>query len=116
MNNRPAVLIVDDNIALREILSLSLKRAGYPTMSAANGEDALKLIAQRPVDVLLTDGRMEPMNGFELSSRARSLRPDIRIAMLSAVFTDADALGTSIERVFEKPVSVSELVDWLQHH
>ncbi len=114
MNNRPAVLIVDDDASLREMLTLSLKRAGYPAMSAANGEDALRLLAQRPIDCLLTDGRMEPMNGFELSSRARSIRPDLRIAMLSAVFTEADAAGTAIERVFEKPVTVSAVVAWLQ--
>ena len=40
MNNRPAVLIVDDDASLRTMLSLSLKRAGYPTLSASSGAEA----------------------------------------------------------------------------
>ncbi|MBI4062115.1 MAG: response regulator [Elusimicrobia bacterium] len=114
MNNRPAVLIVDDDASLRAMLSLSLKRAGYPTLSAANGAEALELLAARPIDCLVTDGRMEPMDGFELSRRAKTLRPGLRIAMLSAVFTLSDAACAPIDRVFEKPVAVSSVVAWLQ--
>lgn len=116
MNNRPAVLIVDDDASLRAMLSLSLKRAGYPALSASNGEEALRMLSLQPIDCMVTDGKMEPMNGFELSSRAKSLRPGLRIAMVSAVYNDSDALGTPVERVFEKPVAVSSIVAWLQQH
>ena len=114
VNNRPAVLIVDDDASLRAMLSLSLKRAGYPTLSAGSGAEALQLLATRPIACLVTDGRMDPMDGFELSRRAKSLRPDLRIAMVSAVFTAADAESSPIDCVFEKPVAVSSLVAWLQ--
>lgn len=116
MNNRPAVLIVDDNASMRAMLSLSLKRAGYPTLSAASGPEALVLLASRQIDCMVTDGRMEPMDGFELARRAKTLRPDLRIAMASAVFTAADADGAPIDCVFEKPVAVSCVVAWLQEH
>ncbi len=114
MNNRPAVLIVDDDASLRAMLSLSLKRAGYPTLAAASGAEALALLATRPIDCLVTDGRMDPMDGFELSRRAKTLRPGLRIAMVSAVFTASDSGGSPIDRVFEKPLAVSSLVAWLQ--
>ncbi len=114
MNNRPAVLVVDDDASLRTMLSLSLRRAGYPTLSAANGLEALALLATRPIGCMVTDGRMEPMDGFELSRRAKALRPDLRIAMISAVFTGDDANGAPIEHIFEKPITVSSLVAWLQ--
>ncbi len=116
MNNRPAVLIVDDDASLRTMLGLSLKRAGYPTLSAASGPEALQLLATRPINCMVTDGRMEPMDGFELSRRAKTLRPDLRIAMVSAVFTTSDAAGSPIDCVFEKPVAVSSVVAWLQEH
>lgn len=116
VNNRPAVLIVDDDASMRTMLSLSLKRAGYPTLSAANGEEALELLAMRPIDCLVTDGRMEPMDGFELSRLAKLIRPDLRIAMVSAVFTTSDTGGSPIDCVFEKPIAVSSLVAWLQQH
>jgi two-component system response regulator FlrC len=114
MNNRQAVLVVDDDASLRTMLSLSLRRAGYPTLTAASGTEALQLLASRPVGFMVTDGRMDVMDGFELSRRAKSLKPELHIAMVSAVFVTSDAADTPIERVFEKPVAVSGLVEWLQ--
>jgi CheY-like chemotaxis protein len=96
------------------MLSLSLRRAGYPTLTAASGREALELLSTRPVGFLVTDGRMDVMDGFELSRRAKDLNPELHIAMVSAVFVAADAAGTPIERVFEKPVAFSGLVEWLQ--
>jgi CheY-like chemotaxis protein len=116
MNNRPAVLIVDDDASLRAMLSLSLKRAGYPTLSAGSGAEALELLATRPIDCMVTDGRMDPMDGFELSRRAKSLKPELRIAMVSAVYHPADAGTSPIDCMFEKPLAVSSLVAWLQSH
>jgi two-component system, NtrC family, response regulator HydG len=114
MNNRPAVLVVDDDTSLRTMLSLSLRRAGYPTLTAASGSEALQLLASRPVGFMVTDGRMDAMDGFELSRRAKSLKPELHIAMVSAVYLASDAAGSPIERVFEKPVAVSGIVEWMQ--
>jgi CheY-like chemotaxis protein len=114
MNNRPAVLVVDDDASLRTMLSLSLRRAGYPTITAANGAEALELLSTRPVGFMLTDGRMGAMDGFELSRRAKDLKPSLHIAMVSAVYVVGDAAGSPIERVFEKPISVAGLVEWIQ--
>lgn len=115
MYNRPAVLIVDDNASMRAMLSLSLKRAGYPTISACTGAEALELLATRPIDCMVTDGRMDPMDGFELSRRAKTLKPELRIAMVSAVFPVKDSADdAAIDRMFEKPLAVSSLVAWLQ--
>jgi CheY-like chemotaxis protein len=63
---------------------------------------------------MVTDGRMDAMDGFELSRRAKDLKPDLHIAMVSAVFVAGDAAGSPIERVFEKPITVAVLVAWLQ--
>jgi CheY-like chemotaxis protein len=114
MNNRPAVLVVDDDSSLRTMLSLSLRRAGYPTLTAVSGSEALELLSTRPIGFMVTDGRMGVMDGFELSRRAKRLKPELHIAMLSAVFVASDAADTPIERVFEKPVAFSSLVEWLE--
>ncbi|MFI5345542.1 MAG: response regulator [Elusimicrobiota bacterium] len=115
MNMPPAVLVVDDDPSLLTLLSLSLRRAGYPTITAASGPEALELLATRPVDFLVTDGRMHAMDGFELSRRAKDLKPGLHIAMFSSVFGAAEASGAPIERVFEKPAAVAELLAWLSH-
>ncbi|MFI5360437.1 MAG: response regulator [Elusimicrobiota bacterium] len=114
MNNRQAVLVVDDDQSSRTMLSLSLRRAGYPTLTAADGVEALELLSSRPIGFMFTDGRMDRMDGFELSRRAKLLRPELRIAMLSAVYLAGAAAGAPIERTFEKPTPVAVLVSWLQ--
>jgi CheY-like chemotaxis protein len=113
MNIPPAVLVVDDDPSLRTLLSLALRRAGYTTLTAANGSEALDLLASKPIGFMVTDGLMDAMDGFELSRRAKVLRPGLHIAMISAVFGAGDADGP-IERVFEKPAAVSDLVAWLR--
>ena len=114
MNHSPSVLVVDDDASLRTMLSMSLRRAGYPTLTAASGPEALELLSTRPVGFMVTDGRMDCMDGFELARRAKKLKPELRIAMLSAEFVPGDAASSPIERVFEKPDAVSDLVEWLR--
>lgn len=96
------------------MLSLSLRRAGYPTLTAANGVEALELLETRPIAYMVTDGRMEPMDGFELSRRAKTMRPELHIAMISAVFTATEAEQSAVDKIFEKPVPIGSLVAWIQ--
>lgn len=112
-NIPPAVLVVDDDPSLRTLLSLALRRAGFPTLVASSGREALDFLASTPVGFLVTDGLMDSMDGFELSRLAKQLRPELHIAMISAVFERGDE-AEPIERVFEKPAAVSELVAWLR--
>lgn len=113
MSIPPSVLVVDDDPSLRTLLSVGLRRAGYQTLVAASGAEALDLLASTPVRFLVTDGLMEVMDGFELSRLAKDLRPELHIAMISAAFGRADE-GGPIERVFEKPAAVADLVAWLR--
>ena len=107
-----SVLVVDDDPAGRSMLGLALRAAGFKVYLAASGPEALSLLAARPCAILVTDASMNPMDGFELSLRAKTLRPGLRIAMISALRDAADADGHPIERVFAKPVSPAELARW----
>ena len=109
-----SVLVVDDDASLLTLLSLSLRRAGYATLTAGSGREALELLAAQPVGFLVTDGHMDSMDGFELSRHAKNLRPGLRIVMISGVFGARDAEGGPIERFFEKPAAVGDLIAWLQ--
>lgn len=62
----PVILVVDDEPLQREILKTILNDAGYETYSAASGEEALKTLTKYHPDVLLTDLKMEDMDGIEL--------------------------------------------------
>ena len=107
------ILIVDDDASGRAMLSLSLRQAGYRVLTASGGEEALAALEQEDCDCLITDAKMRPMDGFELTSRAKRLRPELRIAMISAVYSENDIRTRPIDRFFPKPVPVDALLDWI---
>ncbi|MFM8294908.1 MAG: response regulator, partial [Microcystaceae cyanobacterium] len=70
MDVSPRVLIIDDSVMVREMLSLTYRKAGYDTEVARDGQDAWeKLRSGLPCDLILCDIEMPRMNGLELLSR-----------------------------------------------
>jgi CheY-like chemotaxis protein len=85
------VLVVEDEPPLRELAARILTAAGYAVLQAANGPDALALLADRPgpVDLVFTDVVMPGMNGRELVARLSVLRPAMRVLYTSGYTEDA---------------------------
>jgi two-component system chemotaxis response regulator CheY len=61
------VLVVDDALYIRELISLILRNKGYEVIKAANGKEALHALNGTNVDMLITDLNMPEMNGLELA-------------------------------------------------
>lgn len=112
MEETTTILVVEDDPSGRAMLALALRQAGFKVLTASGGAEALVLLRRHTVDWMLTDGRMEPMNGFELSAQAKKIQPPLRIAMLSAVYTEHDIDSYPIEAVFSKPIHPERLVSW----
>jgi len=87
--HQPVILVVDDSITTRTLEKNILETAGYQVITATNGLEGLRKIADTPVDVVVSDIEMPEMNGFEL---ARSLRDD------PATRSTPIILVTSLER------------------
>ncbi|MDE2039346.1 MAG: response regulator [Elusimicrobia bacterium] len=105
-----SILIVDDDWSAREMLGLALRKAGFYARTASGGAEALELLRTSPFDWLLTDAHMKPMDGFELTRRAKALRPELRVAMISAVQSvPAPPPTEAIETFFPKPVIVEDV-------
>ncbi len=66
------VLVVDDSVTTRALEKGILESQGYQVLTAANGEEAMTVLATEPVDLVLTDVDMPGMNGFQLTQRIRS--------------------------------------------
>lgn len=67
------ILAVDDSASMRQMVSFTLKGAGYSVIEAADGQDALNKAKQQTVDLVLSDVNMPVMDGIELVKNLRGL-------------------------------------------
>ena len=77
------VLLVEDLADLRDLLRRLLLSRGYQVVCASNAEEALKLAATEPIDILLTDWQLPGMNGRDLAVKLLEAQPDLRILLTS---------------------------------
>ena len=78
------ILIVDDELEIREILStVVLGLHGFEPFTAANGEEALKIVKNQKIDLLITDLSMPVINGFELLRRLKNSNFQIPTVVLT---------------------------------
>jgi two-component system response regulator PilR (NtrC family) len=108
----PSILVVDDELSLREMLEILLSREGYHVATAASGPEALELFKKNPFPVVLTDIRMRPMNGLSLLKEIKALRPQTEVIMISAFAdqeTAIEAMNEGAYDFFPKPFNNKEL-------
>jgi len=81
----PYCLVVDDEARLRQILMHVMRREGFRCVEAANGAEALELLREYPVTLVLSDLRMPKMDGMALLRAVRQRYADIAVVMVTAV-------------------------------
>lgn len=79
----PAILVVDDDPHIRELVRLFLQRAGFDVLEAVDGQDALLKLEGTKVDMVILDIMMPNMDGWELCSELRE-HYDMPLLMLTA--------------------------------
>ena len=107
------VLILEDEENIRSFIVINLQRAGYETLEAANGNDALELLKENPdVDVAVLDIMLPDIDGFEVCRRIRANNKRMGIIMLTARTQEMDkitGLMTGADDYVTKPFSPAEL-------
>ena len=78
-----SILVVDDEPEIRELLTIILESCGHRVVSAQNGFDALKVMADTDVEVVLTDLLMPERDGLEFITDLRKKYPQVRIVAMS---------------------------------
>lgn len=81
------LLVVDDQKNMRTTTAMLLRQAGHKVQEAASGEEAIRLLEESPFDLLLTDLKMEPMDGMELLARALQIQPSLQVIVMTAYGT-----------------------------
>jgi CheY-like chemotaxis protein len=118
--NATRVLLVDDEDLLLEVLAAQLDDAGYSVLAAANGTEALALLAAgEAVDVLITDLSMPGMDGLAVIRAAQEARPRLPVVLMTGYVDDGVAIAvreavTGSYSVLCKPFRLHELVDRIQ--
>jgi two-component system response regulator PilR (NtrC family) len=83
------LLIVDDELGMRQFLTHLFQREGHSVRAAGNGHEAIALLKDSPADLIVSDVRMPDMNGIELLRAARELFPTVEVVMMTA-FANVD--------------------------
>ncbi len=108
-NKKPRILVVDDEEVARRNLEHILKKENYTVVTAANGVEAISKMEASNFDVILTDIRMEKVNGIEVLERAKNICPETKVIMITGYASVDSAVETMKKGAFhyiEKPFKV----------
>ena len=116
----PRVMIVDDSLSVRKSLSLTMEKAGFDTLLAKDGIEAIEIIKNTMPTIMLVDMEMPRMNGLELSKyiRAHEETKKIPIFMITSRTTEKhreQAKLVGIDHYFTKPYNDNDLLDMIEN-
>lgn len=115
--NSPCILLVDDDADMLQLLAMRLGALQYETDCAGSGEEALTCIERRLPDAVITDLRMEGMNGLALFEKIHSEWPSLPVIIMTAHGSIREAVAATQKGVFSfltKPIDKDELATILQ--
>jgi len=107
------ILVVDDDEDVRYLHSMMLSRAGYIVDTAADGEEAWKMLLSTPYDLLLTDHNMPLLCGLDLVARMRAARMSLPIIINSGCLNLGDASNhhhLDLAAILHKPFEFSDVL------
>src|SRR5690606_29824673 len=110
------ILLIDDDPGMLQLLSMRLSASGFQTSCCDSGRKALTLLKREQPSVIITDLRMEPMDGMTLFHQVQEGWPNIPVIMLTAHGSIREAVAATQQGLFSfltKPVDNRELLSVL---
>jgi two-component system, NtrC family, response regulator PilR len=111
-NNTPHILVVDDELSMRELLEVLLSKEGYKVSCAENGRKAISMIKKTEFDLLLCDIRLGDITGIEVLKASKDQNPNNVVIMISAYATTEAAVEAMNKGAYDfvpKPFDNEEL-------
>ncbi len=112
MQGNTKLLIIDDERVALKNLEHVMKKEGYEVVATQSGPNALKLLGEQSFDVVLTDLRMEKVDGMQILRRCRELHPDTEVVMITGYATLESAVDAMKHGAFyyiAKPFKLDEV-------
>jgi two-component system response regulator PilR (NtrC family) len=109
---QPHILVIDDELSMRELLDYMLRREGYQVSCAENGTTAIEMIDSTPYDLLLCDIRLGDISGLEVLRHSKEKQPDAVVILISAYAsteTAVEAMNAGAYDYLPKPFENEEL-------
>jgi len=109
------VLLVEDDPTLRKTFAMLLRTLGDTVTEAEGGRAGLRLLADAPVDLVLTDLDMPDLSGWDVARESKALRPHVPVILLTGWGDQVGSgpesgLPPSVDRVLCKPLNVRDLL------
>ena len=109
----PKILIVDDEVHIRELLRKALSREGFEVVSVPSAEQSLEIIFKEPFDLLLLDVRLAGESGLSVLKKVREFQRDVPIVIYSGALTselEQEARLAGANEVLSKDMDILQLV------
>ncbi|MBW1846795.1 MAG: sigma-54-dependent Fis family transcriptional regulator [Deltaproteobacteria bacterium] len=108
----PHILVIDDELSMRELLEIMMNKEGYKVSCAENGKTAVSILKKKKFDLLLCDIRLGDITGLEVLRAAKANHPDSIVIMISAYATAETAVEAMNDGAYDyvpKPFDTDEL-------
>ncbi len=109
----PNILVAEDDVALNKLICKVLEKDGHFVISAKDGEEALNVLGERHIDLIVTDIMMPKMDGYELIESVRSINTTTPVLLVTAKGAFNDKLrgfNLGADDYMVKPIDINELI------
>jgi len=111
------ILVADDEMSIRLLYSEELKEEGYDVITAANGKEALEVVAREPLDLVILDIKMPEMSGIEVLRQIKEKFPNLPVLLSSAYSEYKQDFGTwASEEYLVKSSDLEDLKAAVRRH
>lgn len=117
MEEKTNILIVDDDVNFCNTLAKILTKKGYETLMANSGSQAIELVKEKKIDVVLMDIKMPVMDGVETYKKLKVIKPGIKVILMTAFSVDdliKDALSEGVYAVVRKPFDIETIINMIE--
>ncbi len=111
-DRRAKVLVIDDDVAMRDMVACMLETCGLEVQPVADADEALFALQAHPYDLVVSDIYMPRRDGFEVARAARRIRPSTSIVLMSSFGSEAtrsESEAAGADAFVSKPFSIAQL-------
>jgi two-component system alkaline phosphatase synthesis response regulator PhoP len=113
MHNKKAILVVEDEIHIAELLEMNMQLEGYRTFVTDSAVECISIIQKRKIDLVILDVMLPDGNGIDVCRKIKNLRSEIPVLILSALGQSSDrikGLKSGADDYLAKPFNLEELL------